>query len=159
MDVGGTKIAAAIVDSDGHAGSKVKVSTEQHDTARSIAQVAEIAHRVAEESGVSWRDISAIGVAVPGIYYAATGQVWAPNLPGWDHIPLRDELAAKLPVPVVLDSDRYFAGLGVDAACPAVVVIFKMRDELDSCQVRVTLSPHSYSAYLGAMDIQPLNSG
>ena len=60
---------------------------------------------------------------------------------------------------IVLDSDRYFAGLGVDAACPAVVVIFKMRDELDSCQVRVTLCPHSYSAYLGAMDIQSLNSG
>ena len=106
MDVGGTKIAASIVDSNGHARSKVKVSTEQHDTARSIAQVAAMAHRVAEESGVSWREISAIGVAVPGIYYTATGQVWAPNLPGWDHIPLRDELAAKLPAPIVIDSDR-----------------------------------------------------
>ena len=60
---------------------------------------------------------------------------------------------------IVLDSDRYFAGLGVDAACPSVVVIFKMRNELDSCQVRVTLCPHSYSAYLGAMDVQSLNSG
>ena len=106
MDVGGTKIAASIVDSSGRAGLKVKISTEQHDTARSIAQVAEIAHRVALESGISWRDISAIGVIVPGIYYTATGQVWAPNLPGWDHIPLRDALAERLPVPVVIDSDR-----------------------------------------------------
>ena len=106
MDVGGTKIAAAIVDSAGNAGRKIKVSTEQHDTARSIAQVAEIAHHVVEQSGVSWRDISAIGVAVPGIYYAATGQVWAPNLPGWDHIPLRDALAANLTAPIVIDSDR-----------------------------------------------------
>jgi glucokinase len=106
VDVGGTKIAAAIVDSTGHAGPKVKVSTELHDTARSIAQVAEVAHRVTEQSGVSWRDISAIGVAIPGIYYAASGQVWAPNLPGWDHIALRDELAAKLPAPIVIDSDR-----------------------------------------------------
>ena len=106
MDVGGTKIAAAIVDSSGHAGPTIKVSTEQHDTARSIAQVAEIAHRAAEQNGVSWREISAIGVAVPGIYYAATGQVWAPNLPGWDHIPLRDHLAAKFRVPIVIDSDR-----------------------------------------------------
>ena len=106
MDVGGTKIAAAIVDSTGTTGLKIKVSTEQHDTARSIAQVSEIAHRVVEQNGVSWQNISAIGVAVPGIYYAATGEVWAPNLPGWDHIPLRDELAAKLPAPVVIDSDR-----------------------------------------------------
>lgn len=106
MDVGGTKIAAAIVDSAGNAGPKIKVSTEQHDTARSIAQVAEIARRVVEQSGVSWRDISAIGVAVPGIYYAATGEVWAPNLPGWDHIPLRSALAANLTAPIVIDSDR-----------------------------------------------------
>ena len=106
MDVGGTKLAAAIVDSSGYARPKTKVSTDQHDTARSIAQVAEIANRVVEQNGVSWREISAIGVTVPGIYYATTGQVWAPNLPGWDHIPLRDELAAKLPAPVVIDSDR-----------------------------------------------------
>jgi glucokinase len=106
VDVGGTKIAAAIVDSTGNAGPKIKVSTEQHNTASSIAQVAEIAHSVVEQAGVSWRDISAIGVAVPGIYYAATGQVWAPNLPGWDHIPLRDALAGKLPAPILIDSDR-----------------------------------------------------
>jgi glucokinase len=106
VDVGGTKIVASVVDPTGNAGPKIKVSTEQRDTARSIAQVAGIAHRVVEQNGVSWREISAIGVAVPGIYYAATGQVWAPNLPGWDRIPLRDELAAKLPVPIVIDSDR-----------------------------------------------------
>jgi 5-hydroxyisourate hydrolase len=53
---------------------------------------------------------------------------------------------------IVLDSDGYFAGLGVGTAYPEVVVVFRMRDESDSCQVKVTLSPHSYSAYLGAMD-------
>ena len=95
-----------MVDSEGHARSKTKVATEQHDTARSITQIAELAHRAAGESRISWSSIAAVGVAVPGIYYAATGLVWAPNLPGWDHIPLRDELAKKLPAPIVLDSDR-----------------------------------------------------
>ncbi len=106
VDVGGTKIAAAVVDSEGRATAKVKVATEQRDTAKSIDQVVEIACRAADESGIPWRDISAVGIAVPGIYYAASGRVWAPNLPGWDHIPLRDEVAGKLPTPVVLDSDR-----------------------------------------------------
>jgi glucokinase len=106
VDVGGTKIAAAVVDSEGKAGAKIKVPTEQHDTARSIGQIAEVAHRAADEAGVPWSEISAVGVAVPGIYYAATGKVWAPNLPGWNHIPLRDELAGKLAAPVVIDSDR-----------------------------------------------------
>jgi glucokinase len=106
VDVGGTKIAAAVIDFEGNARAKVKVSTEQHDTAKSIAQIADISRRAVDESQISWRDISAAGIAVPGIYYAASGKVWAPNLPGWDHIPLRDELAARLPVPIVLDSDR-----------------------------------------------------
>lgn len=60
---------------------------------------------------------------------------------------------------IVLDSDSYFAGLGAATAYPEVVVVFRMWDESDSCQVKVTLSPHSYSAYLGAMDGQPLRSG
>jgi glucokinase len=106
VDVGGTKISAAIVDSNGTALSRIKLSSEQQDAAKSIAQVAGIAHRAVAQSSLSWHDISAVGVVVPGIYYAATGQVWAPNLPGWDHIPLRDDLAAKLPVPIVIDSDR-----------------------------------------------------
>ena len=95
-----------MVDSQGNARAKIRVATEPHHTARSITQIAELAHRATEESGISWSSISAVGVAVPGIYYAATGLVWAPNLPGWDHIPLRDELAGKLPVRIVLDSDR-----------------------------------------------------
>lgn len=106
VDVGGTKIAAAVVDSEGKAGPKIKVPTEQHDTARSIGQIAETAHRAADEAGVRWSEISAVGVAIPGIYYAGSGKVWAPNLPGWNHIPLRAELAGKVASPVVIDSDR-----------------------------------------------------
>jgi 5-hydroxyisourate hydrolase len=60
---------------------------------------------------------------------------------------------------IVFDSDSYFAGLGAGTAYPAVVVVFRVRDEYDSCQLKVMLSPHSYSAYLGIMDGQPRNTG
>jgi 5-hydroxyisourate hydrolase len=60
---------------------------------------------------------------------------------------------------IVLDSDRYFAALGAGTAYPEVVVVFRMRGESDNCQVKVTLSPHSYSAYLGALDGQPPGPG
>jgi glucokinase len=62
--------------------------------------------QAARESGVALGEICAACIAVPGIHYAAGGQVWAPNMPGWDHIPLRDELTGRLPVRVLLDSDR-----------------------------------------------------
>jgi glucokinase len=99
-------MAAAVVDSEGRATGKVKLPTERDDTRKSIDQVAEVTRLAVEQSDVWSRDISAVGIAVPGIYYAASGKVWAPNLPGWDHIALRDELAGKLPAPLVLDSDR-----------------------------------------------------
>ena len=37
-------------------------------------------------------EIKSVGIAVPGVYYSRSGNVWAPNLPGWEHYPLRNDL-------------------------------------------------------------------
>lgn len=104
VDVGGTKIAAALVDAGGNIIRKVKLPTGTN----AVSRAAEAARQVAS----SFDGIDAVGVAVPGIYYAATGRVWAPNVPGWDHILLRQELETLLPVPIVVDSDRAACVLG-----------------------------------------------
>ncbi len=54
----------------------------------------------------------AAGVVVPGIYTPRTGRAWAPNLWGKDEVPLLAELVPRLPVPVVVDSDRSGSVLG-----------------------------------------------
>lgn len=54
---------------------------------------------------------------------------------------------------ITFDSDSYFAGLGASTAYPEVLVVFRMQQESDVCQVLVTLSPYSYSTHFGA-DIQ-----
>jgi 5-hydroxyisourate hydrolase len=59
---------------------------------------------------------------------------------------------------IVFDSDSYFAGLGGSAAYPEVVVVFRMLDESHAFQVRVTLSPYSYSTYFGTMGNRPGSS-
>lgn len=112
VDVGGTKIAAAVVDSEGTILRKIKQPTDRQDRDRSLAQVARAAQEVVASAGLAWDRIAAVGVDVPGIYYPQTGKVWAPNLPGWDHIPLRECLEAHLPRPVVVDSDRSAYVLG-----------------------------------------------
>jgi len=36
--------------------------------------------------------IKSIGVSVPGISYSKTGNVWAPNIPGWENYPLLQDI-------------------------------------------------------------------
>lgn len=66
------------------------------------ALVIETAKRLAAQEA-----ITAVGVCIPGIYYAQKGSVWAPNIPGWSDYPLLAELNQALPdLPVRIDSDR-----------------------------------------------------
>jgi glucokinase len=112
VDVGGTKIAAAVVDSEGEVHGRMRLRTERHDRDRAVEQVAEAAREAVSSAGIPWDRIAAVGIDVPGISYPASGEVWAPNLPGWDHIPLHMWLEGRLPVPVVVDSDRSAYVLG-----------------------------------------------
>ena len=52
-----------------------------------------------------------VAVAVPGLV-RPDGTVWAPNLPGWEQIPLAKNLASALGIPVQVESDRNAAILG-----------------------------------------------
>jgi len=103
IDVGGTKIAAAVVDEHGRILDKRKFPV---DPANTVAQIA----AVARELGTGRADCA--GVVIPGIYYAETGNAWAPNLWGKDPVPLGPELARELPWPVTIDSDRAAYVLG-----------------------------------------------
>jgi glucokinase len=102
VDLGGTKISAAVVDETGAVQSRVKVPTPQRGVVEQIVGVA---------SGLGG-DVSAAGIIVPGIYYPGTGDVWAPNVLGGDRFPLKEALESALRMTVVIDSDRsgYVAG-------------------------------------------------
>ena len=54
---------------------------------------------------------SAAAVAVPGLV-RRNGTVWAPNLPGWEDMPLAKRLTRSLGIPVRVESDRNAAVLG-----------------------------------------------
>jgi 5-hydroxyisourate hydrolase len=51
---------------------------------------------------------------------------------------------------IVFDSDRYFVSLGLSAIYPEIIAIFRVRNEIDSHQIQVLLSPYSYSTYFGS---------
>ena len=104
VDLGGTKVAVAVVTSRGSIRDRI---TERVDTSSAEAPVEQIVRLARSVSS----DFDAAGVAVPGLV-RRDGTVWAPNLPGWDAVPLAKALRRKLKVPVLVESDRNAAVVG-----------------------------------------------
>jgi len=105
LDLGGTKIAGAVFDTDGRIVAEHGVLLERRAGADVGALLVDALNRLMAQVP----EIDAVGIAVPGISHAKTGRVWAPNIPGWNDYPLRDEIRAALSyesVPVVVEADR-----------------------------------------------------
>ena len=106
VDLGGTKASFAVIDADGAVRARTKRPSHEGSVALSYEALAAAAADTVRAAGLQWKGIRAAGVVVPGIYDPATGRAWAPNLWGRDEVALGHELRARLPVPVVIDSDR-----------------------------------------------------
>ena len=106
IDLGGTKASFAVIDSKGAVLSRSKRPSHEGGATVTFEALAASAADTVRAAGLGWGDVRGAGLVVPGIYNPATGRAWAPNLWGPDEIPLRDALAPRLPVPVVIDSDR-----------------------------------------------------
>jgi glucokinase len=100
VDVGGTKIAAGVVDEDG----KLIASTRRETPATDTHLVLEaIADAVRELN--SHHEIVAVGIGAAGFVDANRAKVlFAPNL-AWRDEDLKGELTAQLGVPVVVEND------------------------------------------------------
>ena len=106
VDVGGTRIKAAVLSAAGSVLRRVERPTPVAD---GPAIVVETVRTIAHE--LSGPDVVAGGVVVPGSVDVETGTAhYAANI-GWRDVPLRDLLAADLGVPVVLEHDVRAAGL------------------------------------------------
>jgi len=104
LDLGGTKLASALVDRRGRFTAQRSESTDCSSTTSVLDQIKRVARRARGR-------VSAVGVSVPGLA-RKDGTVWAPNLPGWTRQPLRRELERVIGVPVAVESDRNCAVLG-----------------------------------------------
>src|SRR5690606_13231652 len=103
IDLGGTKLAAALFARDGAIRQRATFPLEGRQGRDVGALILEAVARFRQHGSMR-----SVGVAVPGIYRSAGGTVWAPNIPGWDDYPLRDELRAALGADVAcaVESDR-----------------------------------------------------
>ncbi len=111
IDLGATKLALAIFTEEGKIVQKKTVFLG-NKTGEAVGEL--IITGVQDILSSPHIDsIDAIGIAVPGISRIRTGTVWAPNIPGWEDYPLRNEIRKSFPsIPVLIESDRACCILG-----------------------------------------------
>lgn len=128
VDLGGTKIATALLDRSGQVLQRIQFQTTELKTAEEVIDC--LVHSVNEVRGE--RSIAGVGVASPGAVDTERGMILnGTNLPGWAEIPLRQEMAKRLggvPVKVVNDANaaawgEYYAGAGKGARTMVYVTI------------------------------------
>jgi glucokinase len=111
VDVGGTTIKAALLDSEGLEYGRSERPTPRHlgpdaVVATTIDVIAELRARVPDAGRVG-----AVGLVVPGVVDPQQGiAVYAANI-GWRQLHLRQIVAEAVGLPVVLDHDVRAAGL------------------------------------------------
>ncbi len=128
LDLGGTKLASAVFSESG----EILYRNTLQVTGKKGAEVGGIIrHEIAAILANDSLNIRAVGICVPGIFYAREGTVWAPNIDGWDRYPLIEELTAAVgnkEIKVAVDSDRacYILGetwLGAARGCSDAVFL------------------------------------
>ena len=116
VDMGGTKILAAIIGSNGQIVSRFKAMT------RADKGAGEVIHRVAgcifesiKKANLDYTQIRAIGIGAPGVIDSKTGVViYAPNL-RWTNVGLKTALENQINIPVTVDNDVNLGTLGEQA--------------------------------------------
>ena len=114
IDLGGTNIAAGVVDETFHIVKKGSVPTGAHRTADDIvADMGKLVLDLLKETGLEISDLAHIGIASPGTVDHDHGVVvYANNLPFSDY-PIADKLREIVPVKKILtENDANAAAKG-----------------------------------------------
>ena len=110
VDIGGTKIAAGIVDQDGKILSQSRTPMIANGTPEAGLQA--VVQAIDSMKSSLSGEFQSIGICAPGPLDPTAGIVLnPPNLPCWRNFPLAERIAAKYRMPVKVDNDANAAAL------------------------------------------------
>ena len=108
IDVGGTKVLAGVVDSDGKIIEKIRRETPIEGGSSLTAVIAEMANDLKSK-----HEVSGIGVCSAGFFAPDRRSIIAnPNIANWNGVALADDLEKLIGRPVVLENDANAAAWG-----------------------------------------------
>ena len=100
IDLGGTNIRAGIVKDNGKILNRYKARINRNTSYQISDQISNFIEKF------DLTNILGIGIAIPGVI-KSSGNIWAPNLPGWEDFPLSKILHERFPrTSTFIESDR-----------------------------------------------------
>jgi glucokinase-like ROK family protein len=112
VDLGGTKMFGTVANLGGNIQSEIYRPWESNEPEAALEQVCELISDLLARPRPPRQQVRGIGVGAPGVTLFESGVVtWAPSL-GWRDLPLRDILAGRFGLPVVVENDVNLAALG-----------------------------------------------
>lgn len=117
IDIGGTNIAAGVVDENYRIISEYKVKTHSDRSYDLVLDDIVLAGQTAvANAGMTMQDIDRVGLGCPGTCNLNTGIVEYANNLGWNNVPLVSYINKALEIPVFFENDANAAALGEYAA-------------------------------------------
>lgn len=105
VDIGGTKIAAGVVDEDGLILARRRRTTPSTDPALVLDAISDLTAELAAE-----HPVKSVGIGAAGFIDSSQSTVlFAPHL-AWRNEPLRDRVARRTRLPVLVDNDANASG-------------------------------------------------
>lgn len=107
IDLGGTKILAAVVDHEGRIiGTAKRKTRSERGVDEVIERIARTARDAVADAHLELTQIRAVGIGAPGVADYSAGVVeFAPNLTDWVNVALGPRLQNLLDIPVFVEND------------------------------------------------------
>ncbi|MFI3301441.1 MAG: ROK family protein [Candidatus Gastranaerophilales bacterium] len=114
IDVGGTNVKIALVDTQGKIAYSNSVSTRaEMGYEYTVNNIKQAIYDLLKETKLTTKDIEGIGFGFPGQVDYKSGVVrLAPNIPGWVNVPIAKLIEDEFKVPTRVDNDVRCAALG-----------------------------------------------
>lgn len=114
VDVGGTNVKLGVVDDSGKLLAKTEFPTCEELGPQYAVDQAKV--KIAElfaEHRLEYGEVAAVGLGTPGTMDIKRGMILEPpNMPGWRHFPIREQLSKALQKPVIFANDANAAAYG-----------------------------------------------
>jgi glucokinase len=106
IDIGGTKIAGALVDEQGQIHRELKLPSPIDDADQMIQAISSLVAELTEG-----QEVAGVGVAAAGFMSSDREIMYhSPNISAWRNEPLKSRLESKINRPVMLENDANAAG-------------------------------------------------